>query len=88
MADILNKDVVTFQGSGEGGAWGAALLAAVGNSEWPSPEAFFHQTEISSRFSPRPSLARRYDDVFEAHRKLFPDFQEVYADLEIARGKR
>lgn len=88
MADILNREVVTLRGSEEGGAWGAALLAAIGGGEWLSPDAFFGTVEVETRFMPRPEIALRYDEIFQAHRRLFIDLQDVYKDLETIRGTR
>lgn len=86
MADVLGRPVVTLRDSGEGGAFGAALVAGVGAGQWPGFDEFFGELEIAETYQPDPERAARYDVVFAGHRRLFGDLADAYADVSVARG--
>ena len=86
MADVLDRPVVTLQGSGEGGAFGAALVAGVGAGQWGSFDAFFGDLAIAETYRPDPDRAARYGSVFAGHRRLFDDLAGAYDDVARARG--
>ena len=59
-ADVFNSEVVTVSGSGEGGAYGAALVAGAGVGIWSdvteAVRAAANRDENTARFGPREAV--------------------------------
>src|SRR4029077_18383012 len=71
-ASVLGVDLVTVN-STEGAAYGAALLAAVGQGAFASvPAACAATISVTGRTSPEPSWSAAYDRSYAAYRGLYP----------------
>lgn len=82
LADVCNREVVTLEGSAEGGAFGAVLAAGVGAGFWPDYEAVLAQVPELQRVSPDPDRVAVYDRVYRVHSGLFAHFSGFYEDLQ------
>jgi len=85
LADILNQDVVTVVGAGEGGASGAAMAAGVGTGHWASLEEAAGQVREAQAFSPDPERAAVYEQVFQGHRRLYGHLSAAFEDVALAQ---
>lgn len=74
-ADVFNSEVVTVSGSGEGGAYGAALVAGAGVGMWSSVEEAAQVVKIETRNPAVPKHTEAYD-------RLFPVYQGLYSALK------
>ncbi len=74
-ADVFNKEVITVSGSAEGGAYGAALVAAAGVGIWDSVEEATQVVTAETRSDPIRENAEVYD-------KMFPIYQDLYGTLK------
>jgi xylulokinase len=86
LTDILNERVVTTTGSGEGGAYGAAMAAGVGTGHWGTLEEAAGQVRETQAFEPDPERAARYEQVFAAHRQLYGHLREAFGDVAMAQA--
>lgn len=77
LADVCNREVVTFEGGGEGGALGAAMAAGVGLNIWPDYQSFFAGVEETARVQPISGNVARYDEIYAVHKNLFGQLREV-----------
>jgi xylulokinase len=77
LADVCDREVVTLEGSGEGGALGAALAAGVGAGVWEDYQSFFAGVKETARFEPDLNSASRYKDVYEVHMNLYEQLRAV-----------
>lgn len=82
VADVFGREAVTFTGSAEGGAYGAALAAGVGQGMWDVYEDAFQQMAVQEEIHPDPVAARHYDKIFDVHKALFGQMAASYQDLE------
>jgi xylulokinase len=74
LADVLGVELVTVNTT-EGAAYGAALLAGVGNSTWADTDAACAATiKVESRVAPEGGAASVYE-------KLYPHYRDLYAAL-------
>jgi len=74
-ADVFNSEVVTVSGSGEGGAYGAALVAGAGVGMWSSVEEAAQVVKVETRNAAVPKHTEVYD-------RLFPVYQGLYSALK------
>jgi len=75
QADIYGQPVCTIN-TGEGPAYGAALLAGVGTGTWSSvPEACDAAINVTAEYPVNARNKRLYDE-------LYPVFQQLYRSLE------
>ena len=86
LADIMQREVVTVTGASEGGAYGAALLAAVGAGEFATLAEAAELVQETERFLPDPALAAVYDPLYAAHRDLFAALEPTFAALAAAEA--
>lgn len=77
-ADAFNSEVLTVSGSGEGGAYGAALVAGVGIGIWPSVEEAVKVLKIETRTSPIPKNVEIYDRLFEIYQSLYGSLKTTF----------
>ena len=71
QADMYNAKVVTVN-TREAGAFGVALLAAVGTGEYASvPEACSAAISITSTIRPKARAAKVYSDLYPTYRNAF-----------------
>jgi xylulokinase len=85
LADVCGLEVATNSGSSEGGAFGAAIIAGVGDGCWPSITSFFGSSKPETVFAPDAVRREKYEAVFAGHRRLYPDLLAAFADVELAR---
>ena len=80
-ADIFNQTVYTVSGSGEGGAYGAALIAGVGIGVWASVEEALSVLKIETETHPITENVPLYETLYQIYRKLYerlkPTFDEI-----------
>jgi xylulokinase len=81
LADVLNVELVTVNTT-EGGAFGAALCAAVGAGMWPTVEdacaATIHVTGATSPSSDGPAV---YEAGYSLYRELYPALAATFHKL-------
>ncbi|TYP57848.1 xylulokinase [Thermosediminibacter litoriperuensis] len=78
QADILGTEVVTVSYSGEGGSYGAAILAGVGAGFWPSvKDATRKLLKIESRTEPISENNKKYEKVYEIYKDIYPTLKEI-----------
>ena len=77
LADVLNAELVTVN-TGEGAAYGAALLAATGAGIFPSVEsACTAAIRITGSTTPSPA-SEIYHQVYPLYRDLYPALQRAF----------
>lgn len=81
VASVLNVEMVTVN-STEGAAFGAALLAGVGDGAWPSVDAAC-EAAINVTGSDRPDAAwvTAYDAAYPRYRALYPALRPTFESL-------
>ncbi|AST57926.1 xylulokinase [Thermoanaerobacterium thermosaccharolyticum] len=78
QADILGTEVVTVSYSGEGGSYGAAILAGVGAGFWPSvKEAARKLLKIETRTVPTVENTKKYERIYDIYRDIYPALKEI-----------
>jgi len=78
LADVIGSELVTVNTT-EGGAFGAALLAAVGAGVWSTvPEACRATIKVVSATSPQPAQVKVYDDLYPLYRGLYPALKPTF----------
>ncbi|MFA7672147.1 MAG: FGGY-family carbohydrate kinase, partial [Sphaerochaetaceae bacterium] len=85
-ADIFQKDVVTLNGSREGAAYGAAMVAAVGIGVWDSFKKGVDLMKVETLTEPNKEYAAGYKKLYEVyhnlHDALKPSF-DILANYKI-----
>jgi len=84
LADVLQQDIVLVTGASQGGAFGAALLAAVGTGNWRSLDDASSVIQETDRISPNPDLAALYEQLHQVHSRLLQTLMPSF--LKIAAG--
>ena len=80
-ADVFNLPVVTVSGSGEGGAYGAALVAGVGVGIWPDlveASKVLHEETVTL---PIPENVEVYNKVYALYDKLYLALKDSFVEL-------
>lgn len=81
LADVFNCTVSTGA-SAEGGALGAALLAAVGTGAYSSvPEACDAAIRVKHTQQPIAENAAQYEKMYRLYTQLYPQLKDFYAQL-------
>ncbi|MEL6150090.1 MAG: xylulokinase [Chloroflexota bacterium] len=81
MADVMGFPLYSVN-AGEGGAYGAAILASVGGGAHTDvASACEAMIEAGDRTSPGEAERARYEQLYAIFRKLYPTLKDVYADL-------
>lgn len=81
QADVYGAPV-SLPTTEEGPAYGAALLAGVGAGAWTSVEEACDVTiRLTEERQPDPAASQRYRPAMEAHRRLYADLKEHFAEL-------
>jgi xylulokinase len=81
LADILGKPIVTLE-TQEGSAYGAALLALVGTSEFASvPEVCRAAIREVETVEPDADQARAYAERHSVYQSLYPALQPFYRSV-------
>jgi xylulokinase len=72
LADVIGSELVTVNTT-EGGAFGAALLAAVGAGVWDSVPAACRATiKVVRSTTPQAGVEAAYDELYPLYRDLYP----------------
>ncbi|MBW2058322.1 MAG: xylulokinase [Deltaproteobacteria bacterium] len=85
-ADVFNSEVVTVSGSGEGGAYGAALVAGAGVGVWPSVEEAVRVLKVETRDLPVPAQAEVYGRLFPIYRGLYRSLKDSFDRIAEVSG--
>jgi xylulokinase len=80
-ADIFNSEVLTMSGSGEGGAYGAALVAGVGVGIWPSVEEAVKVVKVETKTSPIPKNVEIYHRLFRVYQNLYGNLKGSFDQI-------
>ncbi len=72
LSDVLQQSVVTLSGSGEGGAYGAALVAGVGCRVFSSLDEAIGVLREETRTEPNPENRAVYQDLYGVYQGLYP----------------
>lgn len=87
LADIFGQEVIMLTGSAEGGAYGAAITAGIGAGAWTSYEAVFENLNVDQKYVPDAEKHELYSRLFEAHRHVFADSEQMFENIRIARDR-
>jgi xylulokinase len=80
-ASVLGVELVTVN-STEGAAYGAALLAAVGQGEFPSVKAACTSAiSVTGRTPPERAWSSAYDRLYREYRALYPALKPTFERL-------
>ncbi len=81
ITDVMGFPLYTVNAK-EGGAFGAAILAAVGGDAYPDvPSACAAMITRGDATQPDAKTSPRYDELYAIFCKLYPALQDIYADL-------
>ena len=81
LADVLGAEMITINTT-EGAAYGAALLAGVGEGAWPDVETACSQTiKIVGRVEPDRAQEEIYRQTYEQYQSLYPALKPVFEGL-------
>lgn len=81
LADVLDAELVTVNTT-EGGAFGAAILAAVGFGNWPDvPTACAETIQVLDTTRPNPEAVKEYAAVYPLYRELYPALKGFFKNL-------
>jgi xylulokinase len=87
ITDIMGIPLYTVNTT-EGGAFGAAILAAVGAGAWPNvPAACAQLVRRVSTTQPDPAGVAEYGRLYEVYRGLYPALKTTYAALGKFEGQ-
>lgn len=82
MADVLNIDIGILANE-EGPALGSAILAAVGNGEFPSVnDACQKIVHVVKVIHPRKEAVAKYDKLYRIFRKAYPATMDLSRELD------
>jgi xylulokinase len=81
LTDVMGIPLYTVNTS-EGGAFGAAILAAVGVGAWPDvPSACAHMVRMVDEIQPDPAGVADYERLYPTFRGLYPALCQSFAAL-------
>ena len=81
LASVLDAELVTVNTT-EGGAYGAALLAAVGNGAWPDIQSACNACiKITGSTLPDAGQVEIYQKAYKIYRQLYPNLREDFVQL-------
>jgi xylulokinase len=70
-ADVFGSEVLTMSGGGEGGAYGAALVAGAGAGVWPSVHEAVEVLKVETRNIPIQKNVELYDRLFKIYQSFY-----------------
>ncbi|KLU62269.1 xylulose kinase [Peptococcaceae bacterium CEB3] len=82
QADVFQMPVKTVSGSGEGGAFGAALVAGVGCHIWNSLEEAVGKLKVETENLPNESLKDLYEDIYRVYDSLYLKLRDTFEKLD------
>lgn len=81
IADILESELMTVNTT-EGGAFGAALLAGVGQGAWRDVGTACRETiQLTRKIDPDPAAFEVYRQRYQVYQELYPLLKGTYAKL-------
>jgi xylulokinase len=81
LADVLGVELVSVNAT-EGAAYGAALLAGVGNGTWPDVDtACSKNVKIENRVAPCEKTMTIYEEVYPHYRNLYAALKPTFNGL-------
>ncbi|NIM99676.1 MAG: xylulokinase [candidate division Zixibacteria bacterium] len=80
-ADIFNQTVYTVSGSGEGGAYGAALVAGAGVGIWSSVGKALSVLKIETETHPIVENTKLYENLYRIYRNLYGRLKSTYNEI-------
>jgi xylulokinase len=80
-ADVFNSEVLTVSGSGEGGSYGAALVAGVGVGIWSTVEEAVKVLKVETRNSVIPKNVEIYNRLFKIYRGLYGSLKSTFDQI-------
>ena len=78
QADIFDLPVYTMSASGEGGAYGAILVAGVGAGVWGSLEEAASIIKVETETLPIRENQKAYQDAYSLYCELYGALKPVY----------
>ena len=82
LADVFQLPVKVYQGALEGGAYGAALTAGVGEGIFPSFEDAEKRHHIADIIEPDAEIGKMYEKSLETFRTLCHDLRRAFSQGE------
>jgi xylulokinase len=78
QADVYGRDVEIVEAE-EGAAYGAAILAGVGASVWPSvDDAVSSLVRVAKKVSSRPDVVALMDDQYSSYRRVYSATRTIF----------
>ncbi|MBQ3274128.1 MAG: xylulokinase [Christensenellaceae bacterium] len=77
VADIMGITVKTLKGAAEGGAYGGAIVAGVGEKIWERLDDV-DVLEVDEIIEPIPENVEKYKEVMKVYEKLYFDLKETF----------
>lgn len=81
-ADVFNKRVITVNGSREGAAYGAALVAGVGLEVWPDFAEATARLKVETETLPDSASTGIYDRYFRIYQGYYKALKDSFQKLE------
>jgi len=85
MADVAGRRVETVRWPQEGGAVGAALVAAVGLGIYPDFGALKQVVQVERVFQPQAENREVYDSLYDLYRRSYRSLRGFYKQVSRAR---
>jgi len=80
-ADVFDREVLTMSYSGEGAAYGAALVAGAGIGLWSTVEEAVKGLTVETRNSPILKNVIVYDKLFPIYRNLYETLKKTFDQI-------
>jgi xylulokinase len=78
QADVYGRDVEIVEAE-EGAAYGAAILAGVGASVWPSvDDAVSSLVRVAKKVSSRPDVVALMDEQYSSYRRVYSATRTIF----------
>ena len=78
QADIFNLPVYTMSASGEGGAYGAIMVAGVGCGVWKNLAEATSILKVETETLPNPATQSAYREAFETYAQIYPLLKPLF----------
>ncbi len=80
-ADVFQKKVITVNGSREGAAYGAAMVAAVGTGIWDSFKQGVEMMKTENETTPDKKMEKRYQHLYRIYNSLYSSLKPAFDGL-------
>ena len=87
QADIFQTPVKTVSGSGEGGAYGAALVAGVGCGIWKNLGEAAKNLKTETETMPNTALKGLYNELYDIYNSMYPSLTGAFNRLSANLGQ-